>query len=83
VRACALGQAASALVGERVIGQSPDQLEAARDALRGFLKGAPAEFPPGWEALDLFEPAVPHKSRHGSILLAIDAAAEAARKANG
>jgi NifU-like protein involved in Fe-S cluster formation len=82
VRACALGQAAAAIVGGQVIGQTPATLAQARDALRLYLKGE-GDAPTGaWAELALFEPARPHKSRHPSILLALDAAAEAAAQAN-
>lgn len=81
VRACALGQAAAAIVGAQVIGQRPEDLSAARDALRAYLKADGAPPAPPWSELALFEPARPHKSRHGSILLALDAAAEAAAQA--
>lgn len=82
VRACALGQASAAILGENVVGRSPVELAGARDALAAFLKGdggAPAD----WPALELFTPARPHKARHGSIMLAFQAAAEAAEMAAG
>lgn len=83
VRACALGQAAAAIVGGHVIGQSAAELARARDALRAYLKGE-GEAPGGdWAELALFEPARPHKSRHGSIMLALEAAAQAAADATG
>lgn len=81
VRACALGQAAAAVLGAGVIGQSPDALAAARDGLAAYLKGTAEAPPEGWPGLDLFGPARPHRARHGSILLAFDAAAEAAHLA--
>jgi NifU-like protein involved in Fe-S cluster formation len=83
VRACALGQAAAALLGSGVVGATPDQLAAARDSLKAFLSGAgPAPGSPFAE-LAIFEPAIPHKARHASILLAFDAATDAAREAMG
>ena len=80
VRACALGQASAALLGGSVIGRSAAELAAARDALARFLKGDDAT-PGDWPGLDVFAPARPHKARHGSILLAFQAAAEAAAQA--
>lgn len=80
VRACALGQASASLLGERVVGQSAGQLAAARDALRLFL-GAEGALPEGWEDYEIFAPARPHKARHPSILLALEAATEAAESA--
>lgn len=80
VRACALGQASAALMGEHAIGRSLDELEAARDALTGFLAGE-REDPGTWPGLDIFAPARPHSARHPSIRLAFEAVAEAARTA--
>ena len=80
VRACALGQAAAALLGENILGRTGDELAAARDGLAAFLRGD-AEAPGDWPGLDVFAPARPHKARHPSILLAFDAAAAAAQEA--
>jgi len=78
VRACALGQAAAAVVGGSVIGRSADELAAARDALAAYLAGnAPAPSP----EIALFAPALPYRARHASIRLAFEAAAEAAQTA--
>ncbi len=83
VRACALGQASASILGAHVLGKSAAELAAARDALRVFLTDA-ANKPGGdWADYDIFEPAIPHRSRHGSIMLALEAAAEAADKADG
>ena len=81
VKACALGQAAAAVVGSAVIGRSPAELAAARDALRAMLtEEGPVPAAPfdGFEAL---VPARAFRNRHASILLAIEAAAEAAEAA--
>jgi NifU-like protein involved in Fe-S cluster formation len=79
VRACALGQASSSLMGAHVIGRSPEELAAARDALAAWLAG---EGPlPDWPGFELFTPALPHSARHASIRLAFEAAAEAAETA--
>ncbi|MBV8971562.1 MAG: iron-sulfur cluster assembly scaffold protein, partial [Sphingomonadaceae bacterium] len=80
VRACALGQASAALLGAHVVGRTPDEIAAARDALAAYLRGE-AETPGGWPGLDVFALARPHKARHGSILLAFQAAAAAAAEA--
>ena len=80
VRACALGQASASLMGAEAIGKSPEELEAARDALTAFLAGE-AETPGDWPGLDIFLPARPHTARHASIRLAFEAVAEAARRA--
>ncbi len=77
VRACALGQASAAILGQAVLGKSGEEIAEARDALAAFLKGE-SEAPGDWPGLDLFAPARPHKGRHGSIRLAFEAAADAA-----
>jgi len=77
VRACALGQAAASLFGAQVIGRTPLELAAAREALAAYLRGD-AETPGDWPGLELFAPARPHSARHGSIRLAFEAGAEAA-----
>ena len=79
VRACALGQASSSLLGADVLGKSPAELAAARDALTTWLAGAGAL--PAWAGLELFVPALPHSARHASIRLAFEAAADAAAQA--
>ncbi len=77
VRACALGQAAAAVLGEVVIGRSRAELQAAREALSSMLKdGGPVPAAPfaGYEVL---LPARDYKNRHASILLALDATIDA------
>jgi NifU-like protein involved in Fe-S cluster formation len=80
VRACALGQASAVLMGQHVVGQDAATLSAAADALRAYLAGE-RDDPGAWPGLDVFAPARPHRARHPSILLAFDAAAEAAQRA--
>lgn len=79
VRACALGQASSALLAAEIVGKSVEELAVARDALDAWLAGEAA--PPAWPGLALFEPARPHSARHASIRLPFEAAAEAAERA--
>ncbi|KQN06399.1 MULTISPECIES: iron-sulfur cluster assembly scaffold protein [unclassified Sphingomonas] len=79
VRACALGQASSALLAQHIVGRSPRELADARDALTAWLAGEGAA--PDWPGLTLFEPARPHSARHASIRLAFEAAAQAAEQA--
>jgi NifU-like protein involved in Fe-S cluster formation len=81
VKACALGQAAAAILGESVVGASVGEIEAARDALRAMLKqgGAPPEG--RFAGLAMLAPVKDYAPRHASTLLAFEAAAEAARVA--
>lgn len=81
VKACALGQAAAAILGAAVIGRTSAELDRAEEALEDMLtKGGPVPAAPfdGFEAL---LPAREFKNRHASILLSVRAAAEAARNA--
>lgn len=82
LHACALGQASTALMVAHARGQSARDLADARDALRAYLKGQRPE-PGDWPGLEVFEPARKHAGRHASILLAFEAAAEAASVASG
>ena len=80
VKACALGQAAASVVGSAIVGATQEQIVAARDELRAMLKadgqtpGAP------FDGLEVLRPAAAYKNRHASILLSLEAAAEACEK---
>jgi NifU-like protein involved in Fe-S cluster formation len=80
VKACALGQASAALMGAEALGRSAEEIASARDALAAFLRGE-REDPGAWPGLALFAVARRFPARHASILLAFDAAAEAAAAA--
>src|SRR5580693_4139491 len=79
VKACALGQAAAAIMGEHVIGASVEEIEMARDALRAMLKtgGAPPEG--RFADLAMLAPVKDYPPRHASTMLAFEATAEACR----
>ncbi|MDP1026516.1 iron-sulfur cluster assembly scaffold protein [Sphingomonas sp. KR1UV-12] len=77
VRACALGQASASLLGTEIVGRTPADLAAARDALAEWLATGEGDAP-DWPGLAIFTPALPHTARHASIRLAFEAAAEAA-----
>ncbi|WP_066776371.1 iron-sulfur cluster assembly scaffold protein [Sphingomonas sp. CCH5-D11] len=79
VRACALGQASSSLLAAHVLGRTPAELAAARDALTAWL-AREGELPE-WPGLDVLSPALDYHARHASIRLAFEAAAEAAERA--
>ncbi|MGD9863213.1 MAG: iron-sulfur cluster assembly scaffold protein [Pseudodonghicola sp.] len=81
VKACALGQAAASVVGAAIIGASRAQVEKARDQLKAMLKqeGPPPEAP--FDGLEVLLPARDYKNRHASILLALEATAEAMAQA--
>jgi NifU-like protein involved in Fe-S cluster formation len=77
VKACALGQAAAAVLGRVVLGRTASELAEGRDALRAMLQGA-AVPPAPFDGFVVLSPARDFKNRHASILLAIEAASEAA-----
>ena len=81
VQACALGQAAAAVLGANVVGASEAEIDAARLALYDMLKtGGPA--PEGrFSDLAMLAPVKDYPPRHASTMLAFEAAAEAVRKA--
>lgn len=82
VKACALGQASAALMGARAIGRTGPELAAAGEALALFLSGE-SDDPGPWPGLAIFAEARRFPARHASILLAFQAAAEAAARARG
>lgn len=77
VRACALGQASSSIMGRLVVGSSTQELREVRDAVRKMLKeNGPA--PQGrWADLEVLEPVRDYKARHASTLLTFDAVVDA------
>jgi len=80
-QACALGQAAAAVLAMHAIGATIDEIRAARDGLRAMLKEGAAP-PQGrfWELRHL-EGVREYPPRHASTMLAFDAAVEAAEQA--
>jgi NifU-like protein involved in Fe-S cluster formation len=80
-KACALGQAAAAILAMEAVGASPREVIEARDGLRAMLKEGAA--PPNgrfWELRHL-EGVRHYPPRHTSTMLAFDAAAEALQQA--
>ena len=77
VKACALGQAAAAVVGANIIGRTRAEVETARDQLRAMLKedGPTPDAP--FDGLEVLRPARDYKNRHASIMLALEATLEA------
>ncbi|QFT80915.1 hypothetical protein FIU89_09870 [Roseovarius sp. THAF27] len=81
VKACALGQAAASVVGGAIIGCSYDQVVEARDALKAMLKSDGPTPPAPFDGLEVLRPAQDYKNRHASILLTLEATAEAMEEA--
>ena len=81
VKACALGQAAAAMIGAEIIGLDEATVQKGRDELAAMLKsGGPVPAAP-FAGLEVLQPAADYKNRHASILLAFDATLEALRAA--
>lgn len=81
VKACALGQAAAAVLGANIVGATVEEIADARDALRVMLKaGGPA--PTGRFAdLAVLAPVREFPPRHASTMLAFEAAVAATGEA--
>ena len=77
VKACALGQASSAIMAEHVVGASTEELRAVRETVRKMLKenGAPPEG--RFADLKYLEPVRDYKARHASTMLTFDAVVDA------
>jgi len=81
VKACALGQASSSVMGRHVVGSTAQELHALRESMHRMLK-AGGDPPSGkWADLALLEAARDLKARHASILLTFDAVVDALAKA--
>ncbi|NWG23736.1 MAG: iron-sulfur cluster assembly scaffold protein [Pseudorhodoplanes sp.] len=77
VKACALGQASSAIMASHVVGAHAADLRRLRETVRRMLKenGSP---PDGiWSDIAVLEPVRDYKARHASTLLTFDAVVSA------
>jgi NifU-like protein involved in Fe-S cluster formation len=77
VKACALGQASASVVGANIIGRSLGEVEKARDQLKSMLKESGPVPDAPFDGLEVLLPARDYKNRHASIMLALEATAEA------
>lgn len=77
VKACALGQAAASVVGRVALGRTRTEVEKARDELKQMLKSDGPDPSPPFEDLSVLRPARDYKNRHASIMLTLEALAEA------
>lgn len=77
VKACALGQAAAAVVGANALGATLRQISTAREQLHAMLKGGDARPDAPFGDFEVLLPAVGFQNRHASILLSIDGVIEA------
>jgi NifU-like protein involved in Fe-S cluster formation len=77
VKACALGQASSAIMAQHVVGSTAEELRLLRQTMNDMLKesGTPPEG--RFEDLKYLEPVRDYKARHASTLLTFDAVVDA------
>ena len=77
VKACALGQASSAIMAEHVVGATASELRAVRETMLRMMKenGAPPEG--RFADLRYLEPVRDYKARHASTMLTFDAVVDA------
>lgn len=77
VRACALGQASSAIMALHVVGATAEQLRQARLDMLAMLKDG-GEGPSGrFEDMRYLKPVKDYKARHASTMLTFDAVVDA------
>lgn len=77
VKACALGQASSAIMAEHVVGATVQELREVRETMQKMLKenGPPPEG--RFADLKYLEPVRDYKARHASTMLTFDAVVDA------
>ncbi len=77
VKACALGQASSAIMAENVVGATAAEMREVRETMRRMLKenGVPPEG--RFADLRYLEPVRDYKARHASTMLIFDAVVDA------
>ena len=73
VRACALGQASSTIIGKAIVGRSLTEVQRAYEELRDMLKSEGPTPSKPFDELYMLQPASEYKNRHASILLAFEA----------
>ncbi|WP_298331344.1 iron-sulfur cluster assembly scaffold protein [Asticcacaulis sp.] len=77
VEACALGQAAAAILSQSVIGAPVVEVVAARDAMKTMLKGGEYAYPERFADFAILQSVKDFPARHASTLLALEATVEA------
>ncbi len=77
IRACALGQAAAAIVLPQLPGLAEDAIRAGRDAFHRFLKEAGPPPGPPFNGLAVLAPVRDWPARHGAVMLPFEAALKA------
>jgi NifU-like protein involved in Fe-S cluster formation len=77
VKACALGQASSSVMGRHIVGSTADELRTLKSRMYAMIKdnGPPPEGK--WAEYEAFIPVRDFKARHASTLLTFDAVTDA------
>ena len=83
VKACALGQAAAGVLGQRILGASVSEITEARDAMVAMLKSGGVGPVGRFEDLRLLRQVADYPARHASTLVSIEATLEAVNAALG
>lgn len=77
VKACALGQASSAIMAKNVVGSTPGELRLLRETMRRMLKEGGAAPDGRFADLRFLEPVRDYMARHASTMLTFDAVVDA------
>ena len=77
VKACALGQASSAIMARNIVGSTPEELRLLHETMRRMLKEAGPAPAGRFGDLRFLEPVRDYKARHASVMLTFDAVVDA------
>ncbi|GHF17239.1 iron-sulfur cluster assembly scaffold protein [Kordiimonas sediminis] len=72
VKACALGQATAAMVGQHIIGLGKAEFDEIDQLFASLVKGEDVHFPDKWQDLQALAPVKDHPGRQGSVALPFD-----------
>jgi NifU-like protein involved in Fe-S cluster formation len=73
VRACALGQASSAIMAKVIVGATPAELRSVRQAMQAMLSNGASPPEGRFAELRFLEPVKDYRARHASTMLTFDA----------
>ncbi|WP_366552508.1 iron-sulfur cluster assembly scaffold protein [Aquibaculum sediminis] len=83
VRACSLGQVGVSVLSEILPGRSFAEARAITEAVRAMLAGQGPPPEGDWAELELLEPAIELRNRHGSVMLPFEAVLQGIEEAEG
>lgn len=73
--ACAIGQASAAIMAGTIAGREASEITDTHQRIEAWLQGSGPL--PSWPGLEVISAALPHKGRHGALILPWTAAREA------